>query len=311
MRRPEGIRRGCGWIACLLCLLCLPGVQAARALDCPPLVERAAAAHPVRYADSLLWEVRRAGLPVSYLFGTIHLGDAAVASPGPAVTRALAEASAFALEVLFDPATLADVSDVMQLPGDARLRDLVGDELFTRTAALLRAYGVTSDLADRLKPWAAYTTLSLPPGQHALPLDLVLMGRAQAAGKRLFGLETLAEQTAVFDALPPAIQVALLRESVCHHARFQADTAALIGHYAAGDSAALYRLAHRYESPAQTRLMETLLVARNRRMVERLQISLAREAVFVAIGALHLPGADGVLAGLAAAGFELRPVPVR
>jgi uncharacterized protein YbaP (TraB family) len=57
--------------------------------------------------------------------------------------------------------------------------------------------------------------------------------------------------------------------------------------------------------------METLLVARNRRMVQRLQAALARESVFVAIGALHLPGAEGVLAGLAAAGFELRPLAVR
>ena len=42
------------------------------------------------------------------------------------------------------------------------------------------------------------------------------------------------------------------------------------------------------------------------RMAERLLPLLAKGGVFVAVGALHLPGADGLLARLKAAGFSLR-----
>jgi hypothetical protein len=50
--------------------------------------------------------------------------------------------------------------------------------------------------------------------------------------------------------------------------------------------------------------------ARNRRMVASLLPLLAEGTVFVAVGALHLPGESGLIAGLREAGFELSPLPL-
>lgn len=293
------------WWSCLLGLAPL----AHAALDCPPLREANRHARPVPYADSLLWEVRGAGHPPSYIFGTIHLAADEVGQPSAPVTKALLASAQFGMEVLLDLDALLEVATHMQLAAGQRLSTLLGKPLFERTVELLAAYGVTREAADQLKPWAAYTTLSLPPGLSATPLDLVLLANAQQAEKRTFGLETLAEQTVAFERIAPREQIALLRETVCHHALLQRDAAELIAHYAAGDLAALYRVAQRYESPVQRQLMETLLYARNRRMVERLRAPLAEGGAFVAIGALHLPGEKGVLAGLVAAGYQVRPLP--
>ena len=41
-------------------------------------------------------------------------------------------------------------------------------------------------------------------------------------------------------------------------------------------------------------------------MADRLLPQLAKGGVFVAVGALHLPGADGLLARFKTAGFSLR-----
>jgi uncharacterized protein YbaP (TraB family) len=54
--------------------------------------------------------------------------------------------------------------------------------------------------------------------------------------------------------------------------------------------------------------MERLLFQRNRRMVERMAVRLAEGNAFIAIGALHLPGDQGVLALLEQQGYEVSVV---
>jgi uncharacterized protein YbaP (TraB family) len=52
------------------------------------------------------------------------------------------------------------------------------------------------------------------------------------------------------------------------------------------------------------------IVARNKRMVESLLPSLSEGPVFVAVGALHLPGEHGIIQLLRDSGFELKPLPL-
>jgi uncharacterized protein YbaP (TraB family) len=212
---------------------------------------------------------------------------------------------------MLDLDTMMRIADQMRYPTGQHLRDALEPALHARTVELLAAHGVTAVDADGLKPWAAYMTLSLPPEQQGTPLDLVLLGTAQRSDKAVFGLETLEEQVAVFETLAVEQQIILLRETVCHQERLQQLTTDIVAHYRRGDLAALYATAQATATTAQQALMETLLTARNARMAERLAAPLAEGGVFAAIGALHLPGADGVLAHLAAAGLTLRPLPSR
>jgi len=48
--------------------------------------------------------------------------------------------------------------------------------------------------------------------------------------------------------------------------------------------------------------------ARNRRMADRLHIEYASGNLFVAVGALHLPGSQGLLNLLRSLGYDVRPV---
>ncbi len=281
------------------------------AFECAPLIEAAASHATTSYSESLLWEVRRPRQPASFLFGTIHLAGDAVGQPNAAIKQALRASMQFGMEVVLDSAALAEVAQRMRFNDGQRLSRVVGADLFERAAKLLTAAGVSRELAEQLKPWAAYTTLSLPTGLAGTPLDLVLLEMAQARRTRIFGLETLAEQTAAFEQVALVDQIALLAEVVCHHARLQRTTAALIAAYARGNLAALYRLAQETESPAQEKLMDGLLRARNQRMVRRLKAPLTEGRAFVALGALHLPGPQGVLALLVAAGWQVRPLASR
>ena len=52
-----------------------------------------------------------------------------------------------------------------------------------------------------------------------------------------------------------------------------------------------------------------LLNQRNRRMLERVRERLAGESMLIAVGALHLGGEQGLVAGLRAQGYEVQRWP--
>lgn len=293
--------------AWVVLLLACASVGAA-ALQCTPLRPRATPLTDTAYTQGLLWQIRGPADQRSFLFGTIHLSAAMTGQPNATVTKALLASHQFGMEVLLDADAMLQIGARMRLSNASTLRKQVDAELYARTVELLAAYGVSSDDADRLKPWAAYTTLSLPPGQNGMPLDLVLLATARKTTRHQFGLETLAEQTAVFESLSHADQTALLTESVCHYKVLQRDTQGLVDYYAKGDLAGLYRAANKYTSAINERLLKALVVDRNQRMIERMQPYLAQGDAFIAIGALHLPGAKGLLAQLAARGYRVSPV---
>jgi len=308
MRRPECTALYRGIAALVVALLGLAGSALADDLRCSPRVERAVDVGALRHRAGLLWEVESPDGAIGHLLGTIHLALPEVTALSPQLRETLASGNSFGMEVQFDAEALAGVAAAMRAPDGEGLRRDADPALYARAVELLAAYGIDEATAAGLRTWAVYTTLSLPPGQTALPLDLQLMLRAQAAKVPVFGIETLAEQTALFADLPTADQVALLRETVCHYAAQQADMERLVDAYVAGDLAGLYSEALRYETPAQRRLLANLLDARNARMAERLLPRFATPGTFVAVGALHLPGPGGLLERLHEAGFRVRAI---
>lgn len=295
-------RFACGAIAGLF-------ATATIAFDCPVLESGIpASVDPGGYPAGLLWQVEAQSGGESYVFGTIHISDPRVTRLHPSVSAALERSAHFAMEVMFDPDTVRQMSLAMYFQDDRSLSQLLSEDLYTRAVRLLARYGVSGAAANKLKPWAAYTTLSLPPDQHAPPLDLMLLETALAAGKTVSGLETLDEQIAVFDGLSDREQLELLELTICHYDRFQAEVDEMIAYYEAGDLAGMMRMAERYDSPLHTRFMDVLLRQRNHRMVERMRARLERGGAFVAIGALHLPGPEGVLKLLQSDGYRITRV---
>ena len=59
---------------------------------------------------------------------------------------------------------------------------------------------------------------------------------------------------------------------------------------------------------AVSRFEQRLIIDRNRRMVERMDKLLRQGNAFVAVGALHLPGAHGILQLLSDEGYQVTRV---
>lgn len=301
MRRPTRLARG--WPALLLLLL-LPGTAAAEAIE--------------RFQQGLLWRVEGSGAGASYIFGTIHSADPAVTALPEPVAEALATARSVTVEMASDAAVERRLAAAMLLPGDRRLGDILKPELHAAAIAAARRYGLPAAAAERLKPWALMAILSVPESERrridsGLPaLDGLLQRTAEAAGKPVYGLETAAEQIAVFDGMALEHQIAFLAEAVAQQEAVEATFEALRRHYLARDLGAILGMIERLQAgsdPALRRLwQERLIDARNRRMAERLRPRLGEGDAFIAMGALHLPGEKGVLNLLAQAGYRLTRV---
>lgn len=279
-------------------------------MDCRPLPAGASQQTPKpRYGQGLLFKLSRPGSQPSHVFGTIHLSDERLVTLPLEVARVLDASRSFTMEAMLDERAIIELSDHLFYQDGTRLSDQLGAALFQRVASLLARQGIPEPMAQIVKPWGAYVILSMPPSQQGLPMDMVLMQRAQTRGASVYGLETVREQAETLGNMALTDQVALLKDVVCHYEAAQQLIAEMTSRYLKRDLAGLMVLANRFKLGEEyTEFMERLLFQRNRRMVKRMAARLAEGNAFIAIGALHLPGDQGVLALLEQQGYEVSVV---
>ncbi|HKK04437.1 MAG TPA: TraB/GumN family protein [Gammaproteobacteria bacterium] len=276
----------------------------------PP--KSALAGAPVPFAHGLLWKVQRAGSAPSYVFGTVHSEDARILELPAPVREALDRTRSLTLEVDLDAGALQRVSEAMYYRDGRDLESVIGASLYRDCVHLMATYGVSEERLHAMKPWVVVATLSRPPPQRGAFLDLALYRRAVEAGKTVYGLERIDEQIHYFDDMTLADQVALLRDTVRHHADMPRMFDEILRAYLARDLGELMAINTRYlrlGDPALARRFTTRFVTRrNRLMVERMQPRLVEGGAFIAVGALHLPGDEGILQLLARRGYRVESV---
>ena len=287
-----------------------------------------AAAAKAENSSALLWKIERADAPAkppSYLFGTVHLTDARVTTLTPAVTEALGSARALALEIEDPRPEAAAASIKSELPlmlfSDGRgLDQLLSPEEFARTAKALGAQGFPEAMAAMVKPWTAALFLAVSPceaqrGKSGLKaLDVHLFERAKQRGIKIVGLETGVEQLRSISAIPEAEQIRWLKASVKLYDRSEDMMETMLRLYQArqigGAFALSIALADMPEFDAQTNAVieRELSTRRNHRMAERTAPLLAEGGAFIAVGALHLIGREGLVELLRGRGYTVTAV---
>lgn len=271
-----------------------------------------------------LWEARHGESRV-WLFGTIHVPDDRVLALPPIVRDAFTSADRVLTELPMDTAAQAEIAAALLLPEGQRLRAIVGDARFARLEARVRAIvepqvplaaPVLVAMLDRLKPWAAMAQfVSLEylaqtmEGKAAL--DQQLYADALAAGKKVGGLETVAEQAGIFEAFSQTEQLRMLDETLDEMDAPTVTSRDLVTWYVAGDEAKLRdALAQSSKDATLSKKFEDILITqRNRRMAERIDAARRQapaETLFVAVGTLHLIGEDSVPARLESLGYTVR-----
>jgi uncharacterized protein YbaP (TraB family) len=276
--------------------------------QCEPLVVSQSVEKDIPYSRGLLWKISKHNNDESsYLFGTIHVSDEDITTLPAVVDQALHDSEQFVMEALPDAEQTLIFSRMMFFNDGHLLSELVDSAIFNRTQSILSAYKLGSNAVSVMKPWAAFLLMNYPPDEGE-PLDMVLLSLAQENGASVAGLETIREQAEIFNDLNIDEQVKLLTDAVCHYDVVEEDFTAMKSFYLKRDLGGLYNYTQRHSmnhEPVYKKLMQKLIIDRNLTMVKRMQPMLDKGNSFIAIGALHLTGKQGVLALLEQQGYTV------
>jgi hypothetical protein len=262
------------------------------------------------FSDAILWKIFKAGQAPSYVFGTIHVADPRITNLPEPVNERLNNASVYVMEALPEPEEAVRMSQMMFYSDGTSLKDFIDAGLFDRVAEILSNYQLSAETVTFLKPWAAFLIMNYPP-EDGLPLDLQLLNTARENGAVLHGLETLTEQGNVFSEMELDTQIQLLMDTLCNYEIVSNDFEQMKLFYLDRDLQGLFDYSNKYsfsEEKIYKNLVRRLLTDRNYIMVERMQPFLEQGDAFIAIGAMHLPGEDGVLSLLVSKGYKVTAV---
>ena len=265
---------------------------------------------PDQFDFGLLWQIDNGFSTPSFLFGTMHVEDPRVTELPQPVQDAFNLSTSLTTEALLELEQILQVGPELLLVDGSNLQGLIGEELYQRVTSAMSARGLMPEMASLLKPWAVALFLSQPQSKSGLFLDRKLYHLAQQNGKPVFGLETMDEQLAVFQNMPMEDQIALLEETLAQLNMIPEVIERLTVAYLRRDLATLAAIANEQftGSLVQQQLKQKLVIDRNIKMVNRMQSRLEEGGAFVAIGALHLTGPDGVLSYLKQMGYKVTRV---
>lgn len=242
-----------------------------------------------------------------YLFGTVHVGQAAFYPLEPQVTRALHEAGTIALEIdvrnttAFQQAILRHGLYQDQQTIDAHLP---ADSLVRLKSALQRA-GIPYESVARMKPWMIANLLIVQAmARSGFPaeqgLELYFLSVAEKERKNILGLETADYQLSLFNHLNEAQQKEYLEETLHDLDDGSAieKSAELIRAWSQADSRKMEALKQQIlndESASSRFIEEILLNQRNPGMADKVEALMNNDThAFVAVGALHLIGKNSI-----------------
>lgn len=292
----------------------------------PQLYERImGAAAAAKNSDAILWKVEKDGKPASYLFGTVHLTDERVTNLSPAVKDAINDSKTIALEVsdISQAATstvIARSAPLVMFTDGRRLDGLLSTSEYDTVKQIVGRSGMPVDLAALFKPWIVTMILSVSDCERAKVqagdrvLDMKIAELGKKRGMEVVGLETISDQLESMAAVPEQQQLDMLRSSLKYADRTNDMMETLVQLYLSRKiSAALpFQIALAKQSgigdEAFAGFQQKLLYERNEKMRTVVEPLLDKGGVFVAIGALHLPGDRGMVELLRQSGYTVTPI---
>lgn len=265
-----------------------------------------------RASLGVYYAIHRCGVETSYLLGTIHADDARIKQRVQPAHTQLRQAGRVWFEFVTTPQADQYAAQMMLLPEGESLQDYVPEKEFKELAALFReSQGIPTSMLQRFKPWAAAALLNYPAAvDDGVVLDDALQQYAKAVGRDIAGVETIEEQLTLFDGMSDSLQRDFLLETLQHYPQLMQSNQQLIEAYLSNDLREMVKVVNGYtavsESPRLNEFVqENVLKKRNQLMVKRLLRPLQKGNQFVAVGALHLPDATGLLTQLEKSGYYL------
>lgn len=268
-------------------------------------------------AEPAVFAVRDADSTI-YLYGTVHVRPNGSDWGGPIAHAALASATDVWTEMDISPETDARGQQLARqlsaAPADRPLSSWLTPAENERLRARCTRLHIDPNALEHLQPWAASLTLTLLPiiqagydPQSGVDRDVDAYADAHHLHEHAF--ETIDEQLGFLATLSPRLQHQMLLEAIDEAAQGPSEIAEMTRAWERGDTAALQRSVVDETRREYPELYQVLFVRRNAAWLPMIERELAgTNTEFIAVGAGHLLGPDGLIAQLRARGLQVERV---
>jgi uncharacterized protein len=258
--------------------------------------------------NTLLWQISGNGLKKpSYLFGTFHL----MCKSDIHISKQLQDALSFSTEVYFE----MDLDDAANTLGgmffmnmkDSTLQQVLSPEDYTKVEKFFKdslRMGLTA--FKKMKPMMLSTLMypKLMACKQQSGVEMELMALATKQKKEIKGFETIQFQASIFDSIPYSVQAKALIKSIDSITMYKQYFNTLVQTYKEQNLAKIEKVL------SDTTFNEgedndIMLKNRNLNWVNQLESILKKNNIFMAVGAAHLVGKDGVIALLRKKGYKV------
>lgn len=273
----------------------------------------------------IFYKIEKEGMEKpSYLFGTHHMAPLSLLEKIPSVDKALDETVATVGEI---DMTVPDMQLAMTVqkyavaPADSTLSALLTPEQYAKASKDFETHfgdqGMNLDMFDGVRPMVvqALCTVMLMQGENPgfntnEQLDRYFQKESQIRKHGVIALETAEEQAKMFYCgTPLTLQAEGLCEILSDMEKAKKMGKELNDAYERQDLGKLLELSIKESESAESQAFSKMLIAdRNQKWLEKLPGIMEEGPVFIAVGALHLPGADGLLEGLRRLGYTVTAV---
>ncbi|MFT6556779.1 TraB/GumN family protein [Sneathiella sp.] len=272
----------------------------------------------IPFGSGRLFSITKPGLPKSYAFGTMHSGDPKIMQMPGLILQAFNAVNTLVVEIsLADSNPQKSMSMMFRKPPYS-LKRTIGASRFSQLEQIMASYKIPPELLDKMEIWAAATIVGQPPekikgsNNEIKYLDKELEKMARVQKKQVLSLETITEQLSLFADQPENLQIEILDEAIQDHVTLEEELGRMTDYYIRGKTGWIYcRMINQMKGSSRALndfIRRTLLVDRNFTMVERIKNILPRGGIFIAVGALHMPGEKGILSMLQKEGYTVTRV---
>jgi uncharacterized protein YbaP (TraB family) len=242
----------------------------------------------------LLWKISGHGLKKpSYLFGTHHLVPLAFLDSIPGLYKAFNASETVVGEMAVNNIdATSKIQKAAIMPAHLTIKDLLNPTLI-----------LTLYQAELYKKMISYT--------DETAADSYFQIVAEEKGKNIIGLETLDKQMEIlFGNGSLKRQAEILASSVLQTDSMMQEIVLMNSLYKKGDLQGLYSLSKRKNSAADMTDDEyiKLVDERNFEWLKQLPQLMKNSSCFIAVGALHLAGENGLVEQLRKMGYKVKPV---
>lgn len=254
----------------------------------------------------LLWEVSGKGIRTSYVFGTMHTRDGRAFEFNDSVLYKLKRSEVFAMEIHPDSAMKYASEWLFKVPEKDEFKTLLSDKDYKFVDSIVRAKS-NKTLADVRSPeqltiLTSDDMLSMGQNKKETFVDMYLYGLARRDGKALVGLEDAKDQMDAFKSSTAEDIKRMVVDWTGGKAEMTEQFNQMLAEYHAGDIDKLRTQVKAQSSPAFYR---AIVDVRNKKMTAEIQKLITKKSAFIAIGAAHLPGPEGVLNLLRLKGYKV------